>query len=180
MEQSSQYLPEITNRVLGQAWLIHGEVPQPGLDSEVRQKGWMVHLKGVIRHGTEWGSQGFSRKKGSFDSSPPSPSFTEPTCTLPTAFPISIAHGESLPFPFLHKCFQDVQKMLAPGRVCPHKRGCMHAHISEIHLLLCRGVSNTEPFKMLIFVCFYNIFIPCSLNEGFQAFFIPLQLPSGH
>lgn len=52
---------------------IHGEVPQPGLDSEVRQKGWMVHLKGVIRHLTEWGSQGFSRKKGSFDSSPPSP-----------------------------------------------------------------------------------------------------------
>lgn len=114
--------------------------------------------------------------------------FTEHTCTLPTAFPTHVADEQSPLFPFLHKYFQDVQKKdvgtysecLPSERVCPCKHGCMRAHISEIRILLCRCVSNPEPFKMLIFVCFHNILIHCSLNEGSQAFFIPLQLPNGH
>lgn len=66
----SIYLRSLTGWWARLGWIL-GEVPQPGLVSEVKQKGWMVYLKGVIRHVTEWASQGFRKKEGSLDFSFP-------------------------------------------------------------------------------------------------------------
>lgn len=190
MEQSSQYLPEITNRLAGQA-------PSPLAESTVKflSLGWfqrwgrMVHLSSVIGHVTEWASQGFSRKKGSLDSSSASPGSLHWAHMHPAhSIPHSHCRWAISPLSIFTQIFSRCAKndvgtyseCLPSERVCPCKHGCMRAHISEIRILLCRCVSNPEPFKMLIFVCFYNILIHCSLNEGSQAFFIPLQLPNGH
>lgn len=105
-------VPSICLRSLPGCWArlgwILGEVPQPGLVSEVRQKGWMVHLKGVIRHLTEWASRGFARKKGSLDSSLPHLApFTEHTCTLPQHSPLTLHMGNLCPFHF----YTNISKM---------------------------------------------------------------------
>lgn len=147
MEQSSQYLPEITDRVAGQApspWLnprggssawagSRGEAE--GMDGASERCHWTCHMPLKASAGG---------REALILHLPLAP-FTEHTCALPTAFPTHLADGQSLLFPLLHKYFQDVQKnvgtyseCLPSERVCPCKHGCMHSHVSEIHILLCR------------------------------------------
>lgn len=162
MEQSSQYLPEITNRLAGQA-------PSPLAESTVKflSLGWfqrwgrMMHLRSVIGHVTEWASQGFSRKKGSLDSSSVSPGSLHWAHMHPAhSIPHSCCRWAISPLSIFTQIFSGCAKKdvgtysecLPSERVCPCKQGCMRAHISEIRVLLCRCVSNPEPFKMLIFV----------------------------
>lgn len=76
-------------------------------------------------------------------------------------------------------------KCLPSERDCHCKHGCMHAHISPVCSLLCRWASNTEAFHTLIHwavipVCFYNMFIHCSLGGGIPRFLYSSQLPNGH
>lgn len=76
-------------------------------------------------------------------------------------------------------------KCLPSERDCHCKQGCMHPHISPVCSLLCRWASNTEAFHMLILravipVCFYNMFIHCSLSGGIPRFLYSSQQPNGH
>lgn len=139
--------------------------------------------KAAIRDVTKWVSQGFGTKKKNLDSSPLSP------VSLHLAHIVHSAHiiccytlqlGNLLSFHFYTIIFKMCKNIgtysecLPSERACHCKHVCMQPHISDIHSLLCRWVSNTEAFKMLIhwaaiFVCLYNTFIHCSLNGGIPS-----------
>lgn len=121
-------------------------------------------------------------KKKNLDSSPSSPGFLHlaHVHSAHIIFCYTLQMGNLFSFHFytnILKMWKNIgtySECLPSERACHCKHVCMHPHISDIHSLLCRWVSNTEAFKMLIHwaaisVCFYNMCIHCSLDGGIPS-----------
>lgn len=118
---------------------IQGEVPQPGLAPEVRQKGWMVHLKGVIGHVTCLSRLQQVEGKPWFFTSLWLPSLsTRVLC--PQHSPLTLQMGNLCSFHFYTNISKMCKKMLAlTVSVCHLKEfapanmdACMHMYLKFI------------------------------------------------
>ena len=121
-------------------------------------------------------------KKKNLDSSPPSPGSLHlaRVHSAHIIFHSTLQMGNLFSFRFYTNILKMCKNIGTYSECLPSERAChckyvsMHPHISDIYSLLSRWVSNTEAFKMLIhwaamFVCFYNMFIHCSLNGGIPS-----------